>query len=189
MNVGYRSTNYWLLDGGAGALLVDLGWPGTLAQFDAVLRRQGVEPGQIRCGLATHYHPDHAGLAEELKGRGMELWIVDLQLETVPLMRQWMKPADHYVEIDPATSRVITCGQSRDVLGELGISGEILPTPGHSDDSVSVVLDNGEAFTGDLSPLELTLPEQQEAVSESWKSLQRAGAREIFPGHGPRRPV
>lgn len=32
------------------------------------------------------------------------------------------------------------------------VYGEILWTPGHSDDSVSLVLDSGIAFTGDLQP-------------------------------------
>ncbi len=31
-----------------------------------------------------------------------------------------------------------------------GVRGEILKTPGHSDDSVSLVLDSGMVFVGDL---------------------------------------
>lgn len=185
LDVGYRSTNYWLLDAGRGGLLVDLGWPGTLGQFDAVLRRRGVDVGTIRHGIATHYHPDHAGLADELKRRGMELWIVDLQLEAVPRMRQWMKPADRYVDIDTSSSRVVTLSESRSLLAELGLGGEILATPGHSDDSVSILLDGGEAFTGDLTPLPLTPDEQHGVMAASWEALRTAGAREVFPGHGP----
>jgi hypothetical protein len=32
----------------------------------------------------------------------------------------------------------------------LGMESEIVPTPEHSDDSVSLILDEGMAFTGDL---------------------------------------
>jgi hypothetical protein len=30
VNVGYRSTNYWIISSGSSRLLVDIGWPGTM---------------------------------------------------------------------------------------------------------------------------------------------------------------
>ncbi len=30
VNVGYRSTNYWIVSVGTSRLLIDLGWPGTM---------------------------------------------------------------------------------------------------------------------------------------------------------------
>ncbi len=41
---------------------------------------------------------------------------------------------------------------SRAFLARIGILGEIISTPGHSDDSVTLILDQGVAFTGDLTP-------------------------------------
>ena len=70
VNVGYRSTNYWVVSAGAARLLVDIGWPGTLGTMKANLKRMGVPLREIRYALATHYHIDHAGLAEELKREG-----------------------------------------------------------------------------------------------------------------------
>ncbi len=70
VNVGYHSTNFWVVSAGTARLLVDLGWPGTMGTMRANLQRMGVPLGEIRYGLATHYHPDHAGLAEELKRAG-----------------------------------------------------------------------------------------------------------------------
>jgi len=68
----------------------------------------------------------------------------------------------------------------------IGIAGEIVPTPGHSDDSVSLVLDDGSAFTGDLTPLALAGEEGWNAVVASWQRLRALGANRIYPGHGPR---
>ena len=62
VNVGYRSTNYWVVSAGTSRVLVDLGWPGTMGAMRAELRRKGVPLEEIRYGLATHYHMDHAGL-------------------------------------------------------------------------------------------------------------------------------
>ena len=51
--------------------------------------------------LVTHYHPDHAGLAEELKRLGVRLIVLDTQLASIPLLRNHVKPQDKYTEIDP----------------------------------------------------------------------------------------
>ena len=67
VNVGYRSTNYWVVSAGNSRLLVDLGWPGTMPAMRANLDRMGVPLDQIRYAVATHYHMDHAGLAQEFK--------------------------------------------------------------------------------------------------------------------------
>jgi hypothetical protein len=40
VNVGYDSTNYYILKTHNGTLLVDCGWPGTLPGFLAVLKRK-----------------------------------------------------------------------------------------------------------------------------------------------------
>jgi glyoxylase-like metal-dependent hydrolase (beta-lactamase superfamily II) len=70
VNVGYRSTNYWVVGAGQNRLLVDIGWPGTLGTMKSMLKRMDVPLREIRYALATHYHIDHAGLAEELKREG-----------------------------------------------------------------------------------------------------------------------
>ena len=67
VNVGYHSTNYYALDILSGKLLVDCGWPGTLPQFRAELKRKDIAPSEIKYVLVTHFHPDHAGLVEEFK--------------------------------------------------------------------------------------------------------------------------
>ena len=70
-NVGYRSTNFWVVSAGTSRMLVDLGWPGTMGQMRANPRRMDVPLQEIRYGLVTHYHIDHAGLAQELKLAGV----------------------------------------------------------------------------------------------------------------------
>ncbi|MBL8961068.1 MAG: MBL fold metallo-hydrolase, partial [Gemmatimonadetes bacterium] len=71
VNVGYRSTNFWVVSAGTSRLLVDLGWPGMVQPLLANLARMDIPLQEIRYGLATHYHIDHAGAAQDLKQRGM----------------------------------------------------------------------------------------------------------------------
>lgn len=189
VNVGYRSTNYWVIGAGTSRLLVDLGWPGSMGMMRASLERKDVPIEEIRYGLATHYHIDHAGVAQELKLAGVPLLVLDVQVSAIPLMKTWTKPQDHYLEVTMNDNVVISCDESRSLLESIGISGEILHTPGHSDDSVSLLLDDGSAFTGDLTPPQFIGLENPEIVKESWRLLRERGARRVYPGHGPVRPI
>jgi ribonuclease/clavin/mitogillin len=190
VNVGYRSTNYWVVSAGGSRVLVDLGWPGTMGRMRANLRRMGVPLEEIRYGLATHYHIDHAGLGQDLKEAGVTLLTLESQEAAIGLMKQYTKPWDHYNEITSEGNLMIPFGRSRTLLEEMGIGGEILSTPGHSDDSVSLLLDDGSVFTGDLpAPGFLGDDEAADVVRRSWALLGTRGARRVYPGHGPVRPM
>jgi len=184
VNVGYRSTNFWVVSAGQNRLLVDLGWPGKAAALLANLDRMGVPLAEIRYGLATHYHIDHAGAAQDLKQKGVRLLVMEEQVLAIPLMKQWIKPADHYTEITTHDNVVIACDGSRALLAEIGIAGEILHTPGHSDDSISLVLDIGCAFTGDLTMETMVSTEDPVVVARSWRLLRDRGVTTIYAGHG-----
>ena len=189
VNVGYRSTNYWVVSAGTSRLLVDLGWPGTMGRMRAMLNRKDVPIKELRYGLATHYHIDHAGLAQELKEAGVPLLVLDVQVRAIPLMRTWTKPQDQYLEITTHDNVTISFPESRSALERIGIPGEIVHTPGHSDDSVSLLLDDGSAFTGDLTSPALTGGEDAAVVSASWRLLREHGATRVYPAHGPVRQM
>lgn len=186
VNVGYRSTNFWVVSAGRSRILVDLGWPGMVGELLHALQRADIPLAEICAGFATHYHMDHAGAAQDLKARGMPLWVFEEQVAAIPLMRRHVKPRDHYTEIVADGNVVLSCGESRGRLAALGISGQVVHTPGHSDDSVSLVLDSGECFTGDLTLEAMVGDEDPAVVAESWARLRALGATTVYPGHGRR---
>ena len=101
-----------------------------------------------------------------------------------------MKLQDRYVDITLHDNVIVKAEESREVLATIGIGGEIVRTPGHSDDSVSLLLDNGMVFTGDLPPIErATDDESAAAVTRSWRDSEQRGAKHVYPGHGPQRPL
>ncbi len=189
VNVGYRSTNFWVVSAGRSRLLVDLGWPGMFGTLAAQLKRMGVPMAEVTHGLATHYHLDHAGAAQDLKVAGMRLVVMDVQAAFIEPMRAHVKPADHYTPIGLGDNVPLTCAESRAFLARLGIAGEIVHTPGHSDDSVSVLLDGGEVFTGDLTWPTLAGEDAATLVTASWDVLRAKGAKVVHAGHGPIRPM
>ncbi len=189
VNVGYDSTNYYVLADSKPRLLIDIGFPGTLPKLQNRCKQMSIQLSDVKHLLVTHYHPDHAGLAQELKHTGIKLIVVDIQLPAIPVMRTYMKPSNNYVEIDLKDNIVISLDDSRAYLETLGLQGEIIATPGHSDDSVSLILDDGTAFTGDL-PRPLPMAEgNMLTVNQSWKHIRAHGAKASYPGHGPIYPL
>jgi ribonuclease/clavin/mitogillin len=83
-NVGYLSTNYWAVSASHSRLLVDLGYPGAMGTLRARLKQMDIPLPEIHYALATHYHIDHAGLAQELKLAGVKLIILETQVGLFP---------------------------------------------------------------------------------------------------------
>lgn len=184
VNVGYDSTNYYVVETPTTRLLIDVGWPGTLPKLRHVLKRTGLALPDITHLLVTHYHPDHAGLAQELKGQGVQLIVLENQVAAIPTLQQYIKPYFHYVDIRLDDNLNVRSGESRAFLRGLGLEGEILVTPGHSDDGISLILDSGVAFTGDLPPVPIAA-DPAHPVQQSLERIRAHGARVIYPGHGP----
>jgi glyoxylase-like metal-dependent hydrolase (beta-lactamase superfamily II) len=186
LNVGYDSTNYYLIGQNTTQLLIDVGWPGTLPKLLNIFKRKRVPLQDVKYLLVTHYHPDHAGLAQEVKSIGTQLVVVENQLSFIPKLRTYMKPSNPFLEITLDDNLNLSFIDSREFLLHLGIRGEIIPTPGHSDDSISLILDEGIAFTGDL-PGPTWGEDSMHQVETSWQRIRALNAKTIYPGHGPAR--
>ncbi len=189
VNVGYDSTNYYVVEQNRTRLLVDVGWPGTLPKLSASLRRKGIALADLSYLIVTHFHPDHAGLVQELKNRGVQHVMLELQRAAIPGLKRYMKPDSGYIDIRIEDSLFLSIAESRAWLAGIGLSGEMVSTPGHSDDSISLVLDEGIAFTGDLLPLSMVDAEKAPVIEQSWAKLRGLDVRTVYPGHGPVRPM
>ncbi len=181
VNVGYHSTNYYAIGVKDGWLLVDCGWPGSMPQFTAEMKRKDISPTDIKYILATHFHPDHAGLVEEFKKLGARLVLLENQ-------RDALEPADvnlvpSFVKVSPDNNILLEFAESREFLASLRLSGEIIPTPGHSNDSITLILDEGCAFTGDLPP-RFIVGEDDPVTRASWDRIDAHSIKRIFPAHG-----
>jgi glyoxylase-like metal-dependent hydrolase (beta-lactamase superfamily II) len=189
VNVGYQSANYYVLGQGRGRLLIDVGMPGSLGILLANLRRKGIALDEIGYLLATHYHPDHAGIAQQLKARGVRLVVLETQRSTLTKLGSYVKPSDGFVPIATHDNLQLALAESTAFLAGIGLAGSIIATPGHSDDSVTLVLAGGEAFTGDLPPPFVVDADTAQAVDDCWTRIRALGATMVYPGHGPPRTM
>jgi endoribonuclease LACTB2 len=184
VNVGYDSTNYYILETQKGKLLIDSGWPGTLPKLSAELKRKGMALNEINYLLVTHFHPDHAGLTQELRNHGAKLILLESQVGFIAPLGELFKSKNlPYVEIVQEKNSILKFVESREFLAALGMAGEILSTPGHTDDSITLILDEGFAFTGDLYPL-FMLADDDKVSRESWDRIHQHKITRVFPGHG-----
>ncbi|MFZ5858903.1 MAG: MBL fold metallo-hydrolase [Chloroflexota bacterium] len=184
LTLSYHSTNYYALETTNGKLLVDCGWPGSLPEFTAVAKRKGLDLRQIKHIFVTHFHMDHAGLAQDLKNLGAKLIVMESQTDYIQPLNEYLRTKDlGHSEIQTNDNLSLKFSESRSFLHGLGLAGEIIPTPGHSPDHATLILDDGSAFTGDLPPRFLVTDEQVE-LKASWDRIDQHRVTRIFPSHG-----
>jgi glyoxylase-like metal-dependent hydrolase (beta-lactamase superfamily II) len=151
----------------------------------AELKRKGVSIKEIKYLLVTHFHPDHAGITQDLKKLGIKLILLESQVSFVTSFADFFKGKNlPYIEITQNDNRILKFEDSRKFLAGIGLHGEIVSTPGHSDDSITLILDEGYAFTGDLHPRIMTSDEDH-ITQQSWDKIYRHKITRIFPAHGP----
>jgi hydroxyacylglutathione hydrolase len=193
---------------GDGIIMIDGGAPNQAKRFLKALQGLSIQPRDIRLLVLTHAHWDHIGSAraiKELTGAPIALhrqekeWLEKSLTPLPPGVTTWGRIFANLMSLYmplvhiPATDVNIVLSDTEVSLADYGIPGQIIYTPGHSMGSVSILLESGEAFVGDLAmsefPLRLTpglpiLAENMQKVRGSWNVLLGRGAKTIYPAHG-----
>jgi len=200
--------NAYLIQGEGGAVLVDAGHVNFERTFIRYLKKHAISPEAIKLIVITHVHFDHVGGLKNLKtmcgcpvavhareasalSHGAVFFPPGINLlgKMASLLGSTVgKPFMKYPPVEPDI--VVSEEMS---LAPFGVSGKIIPTPGHTANSLTVLLTSGEAFVGDLAanylpanlgPIFPPFAENVEELLQSWEDLLKAGARIICPGHG-----
>ena len=179
----YGNTNCYYIEGKNGSVLLDTDWAGTLQLFYSKIKELNIK--SIDYLLITHYHPDHMGIAQDIvENMNAKLLVVDVQQDYIHSSDKIFEN-DKNIRFKPIITKpiIIYCEQSRKFLNELGIDGEIIYTPGHSDDSISLILDKGIAFVGDLYDLNSAAAFNDEKITDSWERILSHNISKICYGH------
>lgn len=181
----YGNTNTFFIRGTSG-LLIDTDLPGTLPAFYKSIKEHNIKTGDISYVLATHYHPDHIGLISKLMKQGIKLFLIDTQKPYIHFSDEIFARDKRlkYEPINTDNSIIITVQNSRKFLKNIGIEGEIISTPSHSEDSVSVILDSGICFVGDLEPMEyLGAYDENPKLNADWELVMSYRPKIIYYSH------
>ncbi len=184
--IKYSQTNTYVIHGTKGDLLFDTGWAGTFSSFCKALGENNIALQNIKYILISHYHPDHMGIAQEIADKGCVIAAADVQTEFIHSADHIFEKEDNkdFVPIDDTRIKIVPVRKSRAFLKSLGIPGEIIHTPGHSDDSISLWLDKEKTLlVGDLAPLYELEMHQGTQTAESWEKLLKLKPDKIYYGH------
>jgi len=183
ITIRYKSTSYYLLDTGNGLFAFDAGWPDTYREFRDALKERGYRIKDIRWLIVSHFHMDHAGLAGMFADNGIGFFVFRNQTSAIEEMESLIEQKKiPYHKIDMNKVVVKEISESRTWLQSLGIQGEVIQTTGHADHCVSLLLDTGEAFIGDLPP-EGMIEDDDSRSKNDWQMLRLKGAKFIKPAH------
>ncbi len=206
----FGMVNAFLLRTAEGAVLVDAGLPGSARKIGAALAGAGLGLKDIRLIVVTHGHIDHAGDARtirELSGAPILMHEADIAYcqGEAPLLR----PTGSFGRLFRLTGAIevpfphfepdIVLADGQEIeLADFCVDGFVLPTPGHTPGSPSLLLNGGTVFAGDLAASGILLggiafldrpkqPPFEEAPVEVAASLRRLlarGADRFYLGHG-----
>ena len=185
----YSNTNTYLIQGRTGSLLFDTGWAGTFPMLCRALGENKLKLQDIDYLLISHFHPDHMGIAQDIADSGVKIAAADVQ-------RDYIHSSDGifarekntaFIPIKDDAVRIVNISDSRAFLAVLGIDGELIHTPGNSDDSISLWLSDEKAlFVGDLNPLYEFDMHKGTQIGDSWYRLLGLCPRTVYYGHAPK---
>jgi glyoxylase-like metal-dependent hydrolase (beta-lactamase superfamily II) len=198
----------YILESEGGLFLVDAGYYSQAPLIAAKVARLQRSLDDVRLAVITHGHLDHFGGLAGLQRK--VTFDVGVHPEHVPVLQAGtflVSPGrTSYGRTYSAVARKV--GPRLDIPGirevislkdeqrleDWGFPATVLHTPGHTEACISVLLDDGTAFVGDLvqgrripgvTPIERpNMAVDPEAALASWRKLLEAGARIIYPAHG-----
>ncbi len=195
--------NVHLIDDGRGVVVVDACWQGFAPRILRRVARLGYQPRDVRLILLTHVHVDHAGSAAELRrrtGAPIAIHRDDAHLalagkHAMPLGRGWaglsskwlIEKSGYEMKYEAFTPDIwLEEGQT---LGDFGIEGYVVHTPGHTRGSVTLALEDGVTLIGDalINLIKVGYPmywEEPELARESGRKIQGLKPRILYSGHG-----
>jgi glyoxylase-like metal-dependent hydrolase (beta-lactamase superfamily II) len=181
----YQHTHYYLLPtaDGKNLLAFDAGYPCSLHEYARGVKETGYRFDHIKWAMVSHFHLDHAGLIRDFQDTGIQCLLFENQGSCIEEMERIIKRGHpKYAPILKDGFLPLMTGDSREFLASIGICGEVIQTPGHSEDSVSLITDDHEVLIGDLYPVSQIMEDDVKS-HKSWARIREMGGKYIYPSH------
>jgi len=204
-----HSNSYLIVSGGRG-ILVDAGSTSKIKNLRTALEKNNLSFSDIVLIVLTHTHYDHVSCLAEIKERSGAKVLVHaadkkyLEKGMTPFPRGTM----WFSKIISGIGKTLLVSKSKypPVSPEIAIRGKydlgkyipgakVIPTPGHTAGSISLVIKNEAAFVGDalfniipgtvFPPFANDVPE----LLKSWEKLIATGCITFYPSHGKSFPL
>ncbi len=196
----------FLLPGSAGPILVDAGLGRDERRIWRRLAALGQAPSALQLIVLTHSHLDHSAClpallkmsgarlaAHPLASAGLRGGPVRVPPARTPVgkaMSAIYRLAQPWLVAPSAQVEILLQDGAR--LDDWGLAAAVLYTPGHTADSLTLLLDNGVALVGDLlvargrrAYRQPYFVQDDAALASSIERLRQAGARVVYTSHSP----
>jgi glyoxylase-like metal-dependent hydrolase (beta-lactamase superfamily II) len=177
--------------------------PDKKKDFDGLFQNLGIDPKSIQLIILTHGHLDHVGTSAYIqKISGAK--VLCHRSYSNDLAKGLIEPAEPQnilgkflnfmtgflgSKIEAVIPELVVDDEFD--LNEFGISGKVIHTPGHSQSSISIILDNGETLVGDLIREEKSgefgfgmFFEDKRTALDSLRRIAEFAPRTIYLSHG-----
>jgi len=207
-NIGTFAVNSYIIETEKGLIAVDSGYAKSIYNYKSKFVLLGFKFTDIKFFFLTHCHDDHVGFLKELTELAPDAPII-LHPEAIPRLKEGHNPHTHgasyklmqqflirskakekYFPAMDCLARYLPFDKSKQYLIEAGIDIRIVELPGHTADSIGLLLPDKRMLIGDAAfnmpiarknaPLVL---EDIEALKKTWDYIIE-NADEIITSHG-----
>lgn len=213
LNLGNRLVNCWAYHIESGYVIVDTGYKSNYKTFKRLLKKHHISPDEIKYCFLTHSHDDHTGFLTRLLSLNSDMQVI-IHSQALEVLRKGQnnfggctnkstyafckmlqlfgKGKHLFPPIKPEMeNRIIIVDESNIKQLECILGGKIIEMPGHTKDSISLLLGGGYLFCGDVAmngfPSKHNVSvwaEDETLYPQSWQKIISLQPTIIFPGHG-----
>ncbi|MBC7958569.1 MAG: MBL fold metallo-hydrolase [Vallitaleaceae bacterium] len=205
MTIGLGYVKAFLIKGDK-YILIDTGIPKSFETIKRYMTEHGINPGDISLVIITHNHLDHTGSISKIKEltsapvlihKSEDQYLskgITTPVQTRSLLPKLLMKLMKTPEIKPFSADIIMKNNDAIDLKPYGVTGKIMYTPGHTEGSISVLLDNGHAVVGDLFSAKKTLKgikasfpfiyNDLNTIRDSMRKLLNQGCKQFYNAHG-----
>ena len=213
-NVGNRIVNTYIYQIEDGYIMIDTGYDNGLNKVLKKMEKNNLKPENIRYIFLTHAHDDHAGFINEIMNKFPKIKLI-CNSKSIEVLKKGQNPFEggcssklalffcniikifgrgkHLFPIisEENLKRTISINEANKNEIEKILKGNVYDTPGHTKDSISLMLNDGKFFCGgasmnglpSINKITIWIENKKEYV-ESWKKIISIRPLKIYPGHG-----
>ncbi len=204
MKIRLGVASSFLIEGEKGYILVDAGLKKKEKKLLRFLKKNRINPMEIKLIVITHVHGDHVGSLKSIQEithakvlvhqEEKEFLIKGKSHPAKPISKFYEKISSFMPEkshrYDAVEPDIVV--EDNYSLQDFGIKAKIIHTPGHTKGSISLIDEQGNAFIGDIAmgfPMNFKaglpiIAENLDEVKKSWKRILEEGAKTLHLSHG-----